>query len=396
MSSRTIIVAGAGIGGLTAALALAREGFRVAVLDQAHRLEEIGAGIQLSPNASGLLIALGLGEALRQCAVAPTELRVMDARRSHPLLRSPLGNMAERRYGAPYWVVHRGDLQAALLAAARARPEITLHLGARVEDYAIDRYGVAVSVVTAGSLVVEQGIALIGADGLWSGLRARVGDIGSLRAAGHTAWRGLVPASTVAPDLCAPAVNLWLGSDAHLVHYPVSGGRLINIVAVVRDDWNEPGWNAPGARAELIERFASGTWTAAARTLLEAVPQWRKWALLDRPPLVRWGKGPVTLLGDAAHPMLPYLAQGAAMAIEDGAVVARRLAEQPDDAATALRRYESERQPRTARVQRSARRNARIYHLGGAGALLRSLALTALGGTRLMSRYDWLYGWKPS
>jgi salicylate hydroxylase len=393
-SSRPVLIAGAGIGGLTAALAIAQRGFPVAIFDQAERLEEVGAGIQLSPNASRILIGLGLGERLRGQVVAPEELRVMSARTARVLARAPLGAAVAQRYGAPYWLIHRGDLQAALLAAVRANPGIALHLGARVDDFAPDGEGVTIS-VPAWSGREHRGLALIAADGLWSRLRARLGHRDAPRFARHVAWRALAPADALAPDLRAGAVNLWFDGDAHLVHYPVRGGSLVNVVAIVRDDWHAPGWSAPGDRAEILARYGSETWPPAARAILAAPPSWHKWALYDRAPLAAWGRGAVTLLGDAAHPMLPYLAQGAAIAIEDAAVLARALAKQRDDPAGALRDYERQRRRRTARAQRAARRTGTLYHLRGAGALLRRLALAAMGGRRLLARYDWLYGWVP-
>ena len=395
-SSRTVIIAGAGIGGLTAALAIAQRGFRVAVLDQAQRLEEVGAGIQLSPNASRVLIALGLREPLQRHVVAPVELRIMQAQTARVLARAPLGATAEQRYGAPYWVIHRGDLQAVLLEAVRGNPDIALHLGTRVEDFAVHSNGVTISALSSGKTLEERGVALIGADGLWSSLRSRLGHRGAPRFAHHTAWRALVPADALVGDLSAPLVNLWFGRNAHLVHYPVRGGSLINVVAIIRDDWREEGWSAPGERAEILARYPAGLWPAPARAILAAPQRWHKWALYDRAPLAHWGKGPVTLLGDAAHPMLPYLAQGAAMAIEDAAVLAQRLADTPDDPSLAMRRYERQRRGRTSRAQRSARRNGTVYHMGGAKALLRTLVLIAMGGQRLLTRYDWLYGWKPT
>src|SRR5215468_762596 len=393
--SRTVLIAGAGIGGLTAALALAQHGFRVAVFDQAQRLDEIGAGIQLSPNASRVLIALGLGERLRPHVVAPQELRVLHAQSARMLARAPLGAAAEDRYGAPYWVIHRGDLQTALREAVAADPNIALRLGARVEDFALHPNGVTIATSTAQHGGEERGGALIAADGLWSTLRRRLGHRGEPRFARHTAWRALAPADALVPELRAPAVNLWFGTRAHLVHYPVRGGSLINVVAIVRDDWREPGWSAAGERAEILARYRAPMWSAVPRAILAAPEHWQKWALYDRAPLAQWGKGPATLLGDAAHPMLPYLAQGAAMAIEDAAVLAQRLAGARDHPAAAMRRYERQRRARTARAQRAARRNGMVYQLGGAGAFLRTLALTAIGGERLLARYDWLYGWTP-
>jgi 2-polyprenyl-6-methoxyphenol hydroxylase-like FAD-dependent oxidoreductase len=397
-SSRPVLIVGAGIGGLTAALAIAQRGFPVAVFEQAERLEEIGAGIQLSPNAARVLIALGLRERLERRAVAPQELRVMGARGARVLARAPLAAGAAQG-DAPYWMIHRGDLQAALIEAVRADAAITLHLGAQVDDFVLDGDGVTIS--AAGG---HRGCALIAADGLWSRLRARLGHRDEPRFARRVAWRALIPADAVAPDARAPAVTLWFDGDNHLVHYPVRGGDLINVVAIVGDDWREGGWNAPGARAEILARYGAATWPPAARTVLAAAPQWHKWALYDRLPIgeasahtgTAWGHGAVTLLGDAAHPMLPYLAQGAAMAIEDAWVLARALAQQRDDAPAALRDYERERHARTARVQHAAHRTGTVYHLGGGAALLRRLALAIMGGRRLIARYDWIYGWTPA
>jgi salicylate hydroxylase len=395
-SSRNVIVAGAGIGGLTAALAMTQRGFRVTLLDQAQRLEETGAGIQLSPNASRILIALGLERQLRQCIVEPAELRVIDARTAKVQARAPLGRTVEERHGAPYWVIHRGDLQGVLIDAVRAHGDIAVRLGTRVENFAVRPKGVTVATASSHGAGEEHGMALIGADGLWSSVRQQAGAPSEPRFARHSAWRALIPADRVAPEFCVPAVNLWLGHRAHLVHYPVRQCGLINVVAIIRDDWHEQGWSAHGDGRQLLSHYPAPAWPAQARALLSAPQGWRRWALFDCAPFALWGKGPVTLLGDAAHPMLPFLAQGAAAAIEDAAVLASRLSETPDDAESAMRRYEHERRWRTARIQRAARRNGAIYHLGGPATFARTLALRAMGGRRMLTRYDWLYGWKPA
>jgi salicylate hydroxylase len=395
-SARTVIIAGAGIGGLTAALAVAQRGWRVVLFEEAPRLEEIGAGIQLSPNASRILIALGLREALLPHIVVPEELRVMDARTARMLARAPLGAAVEQRYGAPYWVIHRGDLQAVLLRAVQANPAIALHLGASVEDFALHGKEVTVSARSPHQRFDERGAALIGADGLWSSLRRRLGHRSAPRFARHTAWRALAASDVVGSELQHPAVNLWLGRDAHIVHYPVRAGSLINVVAFFREEWREPGWSVPADPAEILARYPPELWPPPVRTFLTAPVQWHKWALFDRAPLPRWGEGPLTLLGDAAHPMLPYLAQGAAMAIEDAAVLAHSIAAAPGDLASAMRNYERQRQARTARAQRVARRNGTVFHMSGVMAAVRRLALLAMGGRRLVARYDWLYGWKPA
>lgn len=401
-AARTVIIAGAGIGGLTAALALAQRGFEITLLEAADRLEEVGAGLQLSPNAARVLVALGIAERLKPHIVVPEHLAVRNARSGRLLAQGPLGATCAQRYGAPYWVIHRGDLQAALCEAVAATPGITLKLGSKVESFTTEPDGVAVSASHGPQPLTVRAQALIAADGLWSTLRQQLGHRAVPRPAGHTAWRTLIPAETAPKSAKAPAVNLWLGTDTHLVHYPVKAGRMINVVAIVGDDWRQPGWNTPGEPHELLDRFSAKQWHASARDLLAASGHCQKWALFVCPPLATWGtswgttwgNGRVTLLGDAAHPMLPYLAQGAAMAIEDAAVLAACLERNPDVPA-ALRTYEASRLPRTARVQRDASRNATVYHMSGAGAALRALALMAMGGDRLISRYDWLYGWTP-
>ena len=399
--SRNVIIAGAGIGGLTAALALAQRGFRAVVLEQASTLEEIGAGIQLSPNAARVLIGLGLEQRLIANAVEPEAVEIRTSR-GQILARIPLGDYAEARYVAPYWVIHRGDLQAALADAVRTNPDIALKLGTRVEDFVFHGNGVTAACRHGPSPADETGIALICADGLWSRLRLRLGHRDKPSFRRRVAWRALVPAASVVPDVRTGVVRLWLGQGAHLVHYPVKLGTLINIVAIVNDDrWQEsglsaPGWNEPGVREEIIARFSSKQWAAPVRELIAQPDRWHKWALYDLPPLRQWGDGPVTMLGDAAHPMLPFLAQGAAMAIEDAAVLAASMAHTPDDIPGAMRRYERARRRRTRRAQNGARRNSRAYHTRGTEAVLRDFYLRMIGGKLLLRSYDWLYGWRPT
>jgi salicylate hydroxylase len=393
-AARHVIVAGAGIAGLTAALALAKAGYRVTILEQAAKLLETGAGLQLSPNATRILVALGLRERLLPQVIAPHAIRVMSGGSGREIVRIPLAG-AEETYGAPFWVLHRADLQAALVAAVTTSIDITLKLATRVEDFAAHRNGVSVLGRQPTGVIDERGIALIGADGIWSSVAVRLKRHRPARFSKRTAWRALVPVDAVPAEFRAPFVHLWLGLDAHLVHYPVKGGALVNIVGIVRDDWNEIGWSAPGEPAEIMRHFARFTWHDRARDLIATPKRWLKWALYERQAPFRGAEGPVSLIGDAAHPMLPFLAQGAGMAIEDAAVLAACFSDHPDDAAQALRAYESARRSRIVRAQRASHRQGAVYGRSGPEALVRNLAMKMLGGERLRTRYDWIYTWRP-
>lgn len=394
-SSQTILIAGAGVGGLTAALALVRLGYRIIIAEQAESLGDVGAGIQLSPNATRILNALDVGPRLKKTAVTPDGVSVRHARSGSEIVFMTLGHGTQFRYGAPYWMLHRGDLQAGLLDAVAEQPDIAIKLGTTLDDFAIHTHGVTAQLRTPQHVDQEQVVGVIGADGLWSAARARLGDKTKPRFRNRTAWRAMLPSSMVPEQFRRPVTYLWLGQNAHLVHYPVRGGALINIVAIVRDHWNEPGWSAPGTRDELLRRFAKNEWAQDARDLLAMPDNWLKWALFDRDTAGFPGQGPVTLLGDAAHPMLPFLAQGAAMAIEDAAVLARCLGAPNDDLTFGMRRYEAMRKNRVRRVQRAARANSRNYHLSGPSVIARNLAMRWLGGERLRARYDWIYDWRP-
>jgi salicylate hydroxylase len=393
-ASRTIVIAGAGIAGLTTGLALAQRGLRAFILEQAERLQETGAGLQLTPNATRVLIDLGLGPALRKVAVAPEAIRVRNAHTGDDIIRMPMGDAIERRHGAPYWVMLRSDLQSALLAEADEQPDVAIELGARVMTFASHANGVTVKAMRGLTSVDATGMAFVGADGLWSNVRRELGDTEPPRFAKRVAWRAVVPAAMAPADMRAPLISLWLARRAHLVHYPVQAGRLINIVAIASDGWTAENWSTDAAPAEVMARFPSGTWSRHARDLLGIPARWQKWALQERPLPRPWGAELVTLVGDAAHTSLPFLAQGAGLAIEDAAVLAARLSESPERPEHALRRFEAERRSRVARVLRAARRNGKIYHYYGPDAAVRNLVMRALGGERLLSNYAWIYDWR--
>jgi salicylate hydroxylase len=393
-SSRTILIAGGGIAGLTSALALAKNGLRAVVFEQSARLDPIGAGIQLSPNAMHVLSWLGVTEALKPYSVAPQDIRIRKASNGHDIVRVPLGSYAEQRYGAPYWMVHRGDLQKVLLEAAHANPDVTVKLGAKLQDYAVHAKGVTAQIGIGPATNEERCVGLIGADGLWSTVRTKLGYTDAPHFRKRTAWRALVPASEVSEEVCAPSINLWLGRHAHLVHYPIRNGSAINVVAITRDLASRPGWDNAGSRDEILGMFRK--WAVPARNLVAAAESWTTWTLYDRPRLRHWGYGPVTMVGDAAHPMLPFLAQGAAMAIEDAAVLSECLANSPDAPDAGMRRYEWLRNDRTTRAQKAAFRNGIRYQASGVEAAMRNTALRMMGGKGLLKRYDWLYGWRAT
>jgi salicylate hydroxylase len=388
-----VVVAGAGIGGLTTALLLARAGRAVTVIERRTRLETEGAGIQLSPNASRILIEAGLGPAIARRAVAPPHIDIRSGRSGAMLARIPLGGAVEGRYGAPYLVIHRADLQDVLFDALRGQDNVRIQFGRTVDGFEDDGTRIEVRASREnGGADICAGSALIGADGLWS----RVGDLVDTpsppRFTGSVAWRAVVAADAVEPAL-RTATGLWLGPDAHLVHYPIRAGREVNIVAIVRDDDAMTGWSRPGEADRLMRRF--GNWHETPRTILSAARSWLIWSLFGRSPRRRWSTGRACVMGDAAHPMVPFLAQGGAMAIEDARVITRLITNCDADAVPqALQRYEAVRKPRATRVQQEAAQNGRVYHFGGPLAFARDLVLKSRSGTALLDRYDWLYRWR--
>jgi salicylate hydroxylase len=389
-----ILIAGGGIGGLALALALARCGLRSIVLERQDRPTAAGAGIQLGPNGVRALEALGVADALRPCVGEPEAIEVRGGASGRRLARLPLGRWIAARHGAPYWVAHRGDLHGVLLAAAAGDPLIEMRTGFEVATVAQTPAQVSVADVDGRRLA---GPVLVGADGLWSAVRAALAPGSTPRPAGATAARTVIPADQAGP-LAAAGVGVWLTPEAHVVHYPVRRGSEVALVVIARgaETRAERGWDAHVDAATLGRRLAPFHPGLKEVLLPEAGRSWpwREWTLYTLPPLPAWVQGRVVLLGDAAHPMLPYLAQGGALALEDAVVLADCLASATDPAA-ALARFEALRAARARRVQAASLRQGRIYHLAPPLSWARDAALALTPGPLLMAGYDWLYGWHP-
>lgn len=387
LDQRTILICGAGIGGLTTALALARQGLRALVFEQSAEPSEFGAGIQLSPNASRILMDLGLETGLTAHWTLPETIRIFHGPKAEILNTVPLGDAAQQRYGAPYAVIHRADLLQVLLDACSASPDIEILYGHRIDEFAAHPRGVTIQTST-----VEEfpGIGLIGADGLHSEMRKRLLNDGPPQKAALAAWRGMVSVQKTPGAIDNRATCLWLSRNFHVVHYPVRKGRWVNIVAIQKSSADHSGWSSPGDPDELLARAKSAP--AQLQELLGAVNEWHVWSLYDRPPAKYISDGTVALVGDAAHPILPFLAQGGAQAIEDAAAIAEALADTDGNVPTAFRLYENRRMSRTARVWKESRNNARIYHFGFPLAYFRNKRIRETQPEDLLTRYDWLYG----
>ncbi len=378
MNRKSVLISGGGIGGLSAALSLASQGCEVKLFEQAGEFGEVGAGIQLSPNAMRVLFSLGLEGPLRECCFVPEGTQVRGWKTGAVLAESPLGEQMETVHGVPYLHVHRADLIEALVSVANMQESIELVTDARVTGFAEHGHGVRVFSLQCGRETSEVADLLIGADGIRSVVRESLFGAESPRFTGNVAWRALVPASRLPDGMVRPVATAWWGPGSHFVHYFVRGGEMVNCVCVVeKRGWEVESWNERGSHEELKQAFQG--WHEDIQTLIDSAERdsLYKWALFDRMPMPRWGRGPVTLLGDACHPTLPFMAQGAAMAIEDGAVLARCLdrAESASQIAAELVIYANLRRNRTARVQRGSRRNGRLFHMRGVSAGFRNLAL---------------------
>jgi 2-polyprenyl-6-methoxyphenol hydroxylase-like FAD-dependent oxidoreductase len=386
MASLHILVAGGGIGGLAAACVLARHGHRVTVLEQSAAFGEIGAGIQLGPNIFRMFEYLGLTEAIRRVAFFPPGLGMNDIRTGEKVVRVPLGDAAIATYGYPYGVIYRTDIHHVFLEACKAQPGIVLRTASKVEGYEQDGRGVRVMLADGESL---GGDALIGADGLWSRVRQSVVGDGKPRVSGHVAYRAVLKRQDVPAHLWSDDVLLWGGEKTHLVHYPLRRGELFNLVAVFHSNKYDEGWNTFGDTAELHERFAEAV--PQVQELLQKIETWKMWVLCDREPVKNWTDGRVTLLGDAAHPMLQYLAQGAGQAIEDAVVLGEALKFTGGDVAAGLLKYQQARYLRTGRVQLTARFYGDIYHASGVTRELRNRMFQSGQESAGFAGLKWMY-----
>ena len=392
--SRRAIIAGAGIGGLSAAIALLRAGFRVAIYERTDTLQEFGAGLQLTPNATRILSRLGVLDGVLRFALRPNAVLVLRGSDNLELMRLPLHD-AERRWGAAYLVVHRADLRRALLDAVRSQSGVELSLGTTVFGFVNDGGRLSVRLKCGPTEALDHADLLIGADGVHSQIRDQLG-LGTQNQAeftGRVAYRAILNAADADPRWRQSNIILRLGREAHLVQYPMRRGSIMNLVATIKSALPTSSADYQGDRAGSclnLER-AFTRWSTEVRSLTSAPTQWRVWPLYSRPPISSFSLGRVALVGDAAHPTAPFLAQGAAQAIEDAGSLGRILA-QVHDIPTAVSMYSRDRVARATRVQREALKLGRIYHMSGPSAFARDTTMRLLGTRALTQRYDWLYG----
>jgi len=387
-SSLPVLVAGGGIGGLAAALALTRRGLSVKVLEQAPQLGEIGAGIQLGPNAFAAFDALGIGPIARSRAVYTDEMVMHDALDGSLVGRIPTGEAFRQRFGNPYAVIHRADVHGSLLEGAQASDRIQVLTGTTVQRIEQDEHGVTVH-DTQGR--THRGVALIGADGVKSAVRRQyVGD--EARVSGHVVYRAVVDKKDFPLDLQWNAASIWVGPNCHLVHYPLRGGEQYNVVVTFHSRDKEE-WSVREGSREEVQSYFEGI-CAQARQLIDLPRDWKRWATADREPIGQWTFGRATLLGDAAHPTLQYLAQGACMALEDAVTLGEALRVHDNDYAAAFAHYQRSRIARTARIVLSAREMGRIFHAKGVERLVRNELWKGRTQERFYDAMEWLYGWR--
>jgi 3-hydroxybenzoate 6-monooxygenase len=387
-ASVPILVAGGGIGGVAAALALARQGFEVKVLEQAPQLGEIGAGVQLGPNGFAAFDALGIGERARARAVYTDEMVMHDATDESLVGRIPTGEAFRARFGNPYAVIHRADVHKSLLEGAEATGRIEVATSTTVT--AVEQDANSVTVIDSKGQR-HRGAALIGADGVKSAVRAQfVGD--AARVSGHVVYRAVVEKKDFPADLQWNAASIWVGPNCHLVHYPLRGGEQYNVVVTFHSRDKEA-WSVREGSREEVQSYFDGI-CPRARQLIDLPKDWKRWATADREPIAQWNFGRVTLLGDAAHPTLQYLAQGACMAMEDAVTLGEALRAHGSHFDNAFAQYQRSRVARTARVVLSAREMGRIFHAQGVERLVRNELWHGRSPQRFYDAMEWLYGWR--
>ena len=386
MTDHPILIVGGGIGGIGAGLALARAGHRVQVFERSAAFGEIGAGIQLGPNVMRMFERLGVKEAMLDIGFRPTALVMRDAIEGSEVARVPLGAGFEARFGQPYGVIHRADLHAVLLDALKAEPNAELLTERDVEGFAQDPDGVTLRFKDGAA---ARGRALIGADGLWSRIRQQVIGDGKPIVSGHIAYRAVLPMEEVPPGISRDEMTVWVGPRVHLVHYRLRRGSLMNLVAVFHSDRYAEGWNESGDVAELERHFAAAR--PEVRALLAKINAWKYWVLCWREPRRGWSQGRVTLLGDAAHPTLQYLAQGANQALEDAVCLTDMLAAHGANLPAAFRAYEDARVLRTGRVQLMSKVYGEVFHAAHVTAELRNAMLANRTAEQSWDGMAWLY-----
>lgn len=388
MTEYPVLIAGGGIGGLSAALGLARKGFGVVVLEKSPKLGEIGAGIQIGPNAFHAFDYLGVGDEARAQAVYIDMLRLMDAMSGEEIIHIPLDEPFRKRFGNPYAVVHRADLHGVLLNACEANDRIELRVNSEVLGYKQDGTAVTAEIVSGEHMT---GCALIGADGLRSSIRQRLVGDGEPIVSGHSTYRSVIPTEAMPEDLRWNAATLWAGPKCHIVHYPLSGWKVFNLVVTYHNDAPEPVSGHPVPIEEVRKGFAHIT--ERARKIIEHGTDWRLWVLCDREPVDSWVDGRVALLGDAAHPMMQYYAQGACMAMEDAVCLSHMMEHCSGDVEAALVGYRDQRVVRTGRVQIGSRAiGEHVYHPAGVHAAVRNEIMQSMSTEDFYDRLEWLYG----
>ena len=388
MTEHPILIAGGGIGGLAAALGLAQRGKRVTVLEKAPVMGEIGAGVQLGPNAFHAFDYLGIGDEARRMAVFIDQLRLMDAMTGEQITNIPLDEPFRRRFGNPYAVMHRGDLHGVFLRACRERGLIELRTGCAVAGYDQDGSSVTARLENGDTV---QGAALIGADGLWSNIRKQVVGDGPPRVSGHTTYRSVIPTEQMPEDFRWNAATLWAGPKCHVVHYPLSDWKVFNLAITCHNDAPEPVAGQPVSDPVVMAGFAHIH--ERAQEIIRHGRDWKQWVLCDREPVEQWVDDRVALLGDAAHPMMQYMAQGACMAMEDAVCLTDAVEHAPDDLPAAVETYRRRRVLRTARVQLQSRAlGDHVYHPSGAHAALRNSIMSNRSPEGWYNSLEWIYG----